>query len=57
LNIGIKNASGEIIVRMDAHATYQNDYISKCVKYLYEYNADNVGGIMVTLPFAGYSYC
>jgi len=50
LNIGIKNAKGEIIIRMDAHATYQKDYISKCVKYLYEYNADNVGGIMVTLP-------
>lgn len=50
LNIGIKNAKGEIIIRMDTHATYQNDYISKCVKYLYEYNADNVGGTMVTLP-------
>lgn len=50
LNIGIKNARGEIIMRMDAHATYEKDYISKCVKYLNEYNADNVGGIMVTLP-------
>ena len=50
LNIGIKNAKGEIIIRMDAHATYQNDYISKCVKYLYEYEADNIGGTMVTLP-------
>lgn len=50
LNIGIKSAKGEIIIRMDAHATYQNDYISKCVKYLYEYNADDVGGTMVTLP-------
>lgn len=50
LNIGIKNAQGEIIVRMDAHADYEKDYISKCVKYLKKYNADNVGGIMVTLP-------
>jgi glycosyltransferase involved in cell wall biosynthesis len=50
LNIGIKNAKGEIIIRMDAHATYQNDYVSKCVKYLYEYNADNVGGTMITWP-------
>ena len=50
LNIGIKHAWGEIIIGMGAHSTYQNDYISKCVKYLYEYNADNVGGTMITLP-------
>jgi len=50
LNIGIKNAGGEIIIRMDAHSTYEKDYISKCVKYLNEYNADNVGGIWVTVP-------
>ncbi len=50
LNIGIKEAKGEIIIRMDAHAYYEKDYISKCVKYLKEYNADNVGGIIKTLP-------
>lgn len=50
LNIGIKNAKGEIIIRMDAHAKYEKDYISKCVKYLNDYNVDNVGGNMITLP-------
>ena len=50
LNIGIENAKGEIIVRMDTHATYAKDYISKCVKFLKEYNADNVGGVIKTLP-------
>jgi glycosyltransferase involved in cell wall biosynthesis len=50
LNIGIKAAIGEIIVRMDAHAGYEKDYISKCVKYLKEYRADNVGGVIKTLP-------
>ena len=50
LNIGIKNAQGEVILRMDAHAGYEKDYVSKCVKYLKEYNADNVGGVMKTLP-------
>ncbi|MFN6945109.1 MAG: glycosyltransferase family 2 protein [Cytophagaceae bacterium] len=50
LNIGIINARGDIIVRMDAHNTYEKDYISKCVKYLKEYDADNVGGISRTLP-------
>lgn len=50
LNIGIQHAKGEIIIRMDAHNVYQSDYISKCVKYLQEYNVDNVGGIWITLP-------
>ena len=50
LNIGIKKAKGEIIIRMDAHATYEKDYVSKCVKYLKEYDADNIGGIIKTIP-------
>ncbi len=44
LNIGIKNARGEYIVRMDAHASYANDYISQCIKYLKKTGAANVGG-------------
>lgn len=50
LNIGIKHSKGKIIMRMDAHATYANDYVSKCVRYLKEYNADNVGGIWKIVP-------
>ncbi len=50
LNKGIKEARGEVIIRMDAHAGYEKDYISKCVKYSKEYNADNIGGIIKTLP-------
>ena len=50
LNIGVKNAKGEIIIRMDAHAGYEKNYISKCLKYLKEYDADNVGGVIKTKP-------
>lgn len=50
MNIGIKSANGKIIMKMDAHTTYKNDYISKCVKYLNEYDADNVGGVLITVP-------
>ena len=50
MNIGIKNAGGEIIMKIDSHSTYERDYISKCVRYLNEYNADNVGGIIIALP-------
>jgi glycosyltransferase involved in cell wall biosynthesis len=50
LNIGLKTSRGEIIIRVDSHASYEKDYISKCVRYLREYKADNVGGIIKTLP-------
>jgi glycosyltransferase involved in cell wall biosynthesis len=50
LNLGIKNAKGEIIIRMDAHATYEKDYISKCIKHLQNYKADNIGGAIKTIP-------
>jgi glycosyltransferase involved in cell wall biosynthesis len=50
LNQGIKNSKGSIILRIDAHNIYKKDYISKCVKYLQDYNVDNVGGIWITLP-------
>jgi len=50
MNIGIAAAAGEIIMKIDGHAQYQKDYISKCVKYLGEYGADNVGGTIIALP-------
>ena len=49
-NMGIKEAKGDIIMLMGAHAGYEKDYVSKCVRYLKEYDADNVGGVLVTLP-------
>jgi len=49
-NIGIRNSKGDTIILMGSHSTYKSDYISKCIKYLFEYNADNVGGVIVTLP-------
>jgi glycosyltransferase involved in cell wall biosynthesis len=50
LNRGVKAAKGEIIIRMDAHTVYAEDYIEKCVETLKEVDADNVGGPIVTLP-------
>lgn len=47
LNIGIKNATGKYIVRMDAHASYANDYVSKCIEYLKKTKCANVGGTTV----------
>jgi glycosyltransferase involved in cell wall biosynthesis len=45
LNIGIANARGEILVRMDAHTIYAPDYVSKCVTTLLRSGATNVGGM------------
>lgn len=50
LNIGIKKATGNIILRMDAHSSYQNNYISQLVYYLIKLKADNVGGVCITTP-------
>ncbi|HEV2489268.1 MAG TPA: glycosyltransferase family 2 protein [Candidatus Acidoferrales bacterium] len=50
LNLGIQNASGEIIFRIDAHATVSPDYFRLCVETLLDSSADNVGGAMETLP-------
>ncbi len=50
LNIAIKQVKGEIIMRMDAHAAYEKEYIAKCIKYLTEYGADDVGGIWKIIP-------
>lgn len=48
MNIGIKKAKGKYIIRLDAHAEYEKDYIEKCIYYLNKTNADNVGGIAIT---------
>ncbi len=48
MNKGIRAAAGEYIIRLDAHAEYATDYFSKCVYYLQNTDADNVGGVIKT---------
>ena len=33
MNIGIRRAKGDLIMKMDAHSEYPIDYINKCVTY------------------------
>lgn len=47
LNIAIRAASGEIVVRMDVHTRYPTDYVARCVRVLEESGADNVGGAWI----------
>jgi len=44
LNEAIRAATGQIIIRMDAHTDYAPDYLRQCVTVLKETGADNVGG-------------
>lgn len=48
MNIGIAASKGKYIVRLDAHADYATDYISKCIFYLENTDAENVGGVAET---------
>lgn len=48
LNVGIRAASGEVIIRMDAHNKYPSTYVSSLVYWLERSGADNVGGIWIT---------
>ncbi|OGQ07222.1 MAG: hypothetical protein A3G32_04405 [Deltaproteobacteria bacterium RIFCSPLOWO2_12_FULL_40_28] len=49
LNMGIAHASGDILIRMDAHTTYDSGYISNCVRALNSHpEVKIVGGVWIT---------
>jgi len=50
MNIGIRHARGDVIARLDAHALYPRDYLPRLVEALENTGADNVGGVLETLP-------
>lgn len=51
-NIGVENSDAPYIVRLDAHALYNKDYIEKCIAGLQnDTQIGNVGGRCIILPF------
>ncbi len=46
LNAAIRQAKGDIIIRIDGHTLIAPDYVRKCVETLRRTGADNVGGCM-----------
>lgn len=50
MNVGIAASTGDVIVRLDAHARYPADYVRSCVDALAETEAEVVGGTVQTLP-------
>jgi succinoglycan biosynthesis protein ExoA len=54
LNIGIRAARSDIVIRMDGHTVPADDYVSACVRALLSSGAANVGGYWTsqgTTPF------
>jgi glycosyltransferase involved in cell wall biosynthesis len=52
LNAALRASSGEIIVRMDAHALPDPEYVEQCVRALEETQCEAVGGQWQILPGA-----
>jgi glycosyltransferase involved in cell wall biosynthesis len=52
LNLAIREARGEIIVRLDAHAEVDSEYVPQLVAQLEASGAANVGGVWETRPGA-----
>ncbi len=49
LNLAIRQARGEIVVRVDGHTLLAFDYLRQCVTALKSIGADNVGGKMTAV--------
>jgi succinoglycan biosynthesis protein ExoA len=47
LNSCIREATGDLIVRVDCHSGYPPDYLRQCARVAEETGADNVGGIFL----------
>jgi GT2 family glycosyltransferase len=47
LNRCIREASGDLIVRLDCHSRYPADYLRRCAAAAEETGAENVGGVFV----------
>jgi glycosyltransferase involved in cell wall biosynthesis len=52
LNRALEQSTGEVIVRMDVHSDYADDYLAQCIAVLAETGADNVGGAWHAEPDA-----
>jgi succinoglycan biosynthesis protein ExoA len=49
LNIALRQARGEIVIRVDGHCEITSDYVRRCVELLDETGADCVGGPIATV--------
>lgn len=52
MNLGLAQARGSVVFKMDAHAVYPRDYLTRCVLALQQSGAQNVGGRFIVRPGA-----
>jgi succinoglycan biosynthesis protein ExoA len=55
LNVGIAEAVGDVIVRVDGHCTIADDYVERCVAALERTGAAMVGGAMSPVTSTGWA--
>jgi glycosyltransferase involved in cell wall biosynthesis len=53
MNLGLAHATGEVIVRIDAHSVYPPGYVQRLKAALEEHSADVSGGVVVSIPRTG----
>jgi succinoglycan biosynthesis protein ExoA len=49
MNIALREAKGEIVIRVDGHCLIAADYVRKCIDHLKEDGVDGVGGPMESI--------
>jgi glycosyltransferase involved in cell wall biosynthesis len=47
LNACVREATGDLVVRIDCHSRYPGNYVRRCAEVALETGADNVGGLIV----------
>lgn len=49
LNVGLRHARGDVIVRVDGHAEIEPGYVERAVGLLDEHQVDGIGGVLLTV--------
>jgi len=50
MNLGVEKAKGSIIIRLDAHSSYRENYLELLLDYIIKHDVVNVGTCMSTEP-------
>lgn len=57
LNEGIRRSEGDVVMRIDGHCIYPDNYVSTLTRYLQELDADNVGAVWNTVAARDTTVC